>query len=328
MVVLHASPTSCLTAARFARMASVEELDSSLTLLTHHSAVFVKASPPPLPPLPPLQRNPGSEGAPSTSPSAVQLLSFGGAASPASGCSMMTPPGTPQSSHAAGRQLLSQQREPSATVSSSAVIFDYSAATQTPQVSPTTRVVGAIPPNTPTTPATTPMFSMIVTASSAAGNVPGGPNVVAIDNKIEQAMVAQLESQNQVLKQFAPAEVVANLALLVQNAQQQKQLQQQKQVQSAAVSATATAAQPAVAPPAQALHSAQVQQPQLPVGVVPAPVPVLTNVSGADLNTIVPTSISSVGDAPIATATASQLSSTLNSMAVNVSSSASSTTTL
>lgn len=87
---------------------------------------------------------------------------------------------------------------------------------------------------------------------NVAGSTGGGPNVVAIDNKIEQAMdlvkthltfavreeveilrstivdletrVAQLESQNQVLKQFAPAEVVANLALLVQNAQQQKQL--------------------------------------------------------------------------------------------------------
>ncbi|KHN74879.1 Uncharacterized protein T18D3.7 [Toxocara canis] len=301
MVVLHASPTSCLTAARFARMASVEELDSSLTLLTHHSAVFVKASPPPLPPLPPLQRNPGSEGAPSTSPSAVQLLSFGGAASPASGCSMMTPPGTPQSSHAAGRQLLSQQREPSATVSSSAVIFDYSTATQTPQVSPTTRVVGAIPPNTPTTPATTPMFSMIVTASSAAGNVPGGPNVVAIDNKIEQAMDLVKTHLT-----FAVREEVEILRSTIVDLE----------AKSVIVNA-----QPAV-------HPAQVQQPQLPVGVVPAPVPVLTNVSGADLNTIVPTSISSVGDAPIATATASQLSSTLNSMAVNVSSSASSTTTL
>lgn len=91
-----------------------------------------------------------------------------------------------------------------------------------------------------------------------------GQNVVPIDNKIEQAMdlvkthltfavreeveilrstiveleakVAQLESQNQVLKQFAPVEVVNSLTVLVQQ-QQQRQLQlQQQQLSSGAVS--------------------------------------------------------------------------------------------
>ncbi|EJD74917.1 TSC22 domain family protein 1 [Loa loa] len=91
-----------------------------------------------------------------------------------------------------------------------------------------------------------------------------GQNVVPIDNKIEQAMdlvkthltfavreeveilrstiveleakVAQLESQNQVLKQFAPVEVVNSLAVLVQQ-QQQRQLQlQQQQLSSGATS--------------------------------------------------------------------------------------------
>uniref|UniRef100_A0A915PWC3 Uncharacterized protein n=1 Tax=Setaria digitata TaxID=48799 RepID=A0A915PWC3_9BILA len=99
------------------------------------------------------------------------------------------------------------------------------------------------------------------TATSASAT---GPNVVPIDNKIEQAMdlvkthltfavreeveilrstiveleakVAQLESQNQVLKQFAPVEVVNSLAVLVQQ-QQQRQLQlQQQQLSSGATS--------------------------------------------------------------------------------------------
>ncbi|MFH4973689.1 hypothetical protein AB6A40_000398 [Gnathostoma spinigerum] len=113
-----------------------------------------------------------------------------------------------------------------------------------------------IPTITATSPLTT-LSSSVKVARSPASNVGTGPSVVAIDNKIEQAMdlvkthltyavreevdilrttiteleekVTQLENQNQVLKQFAPPEVLANLSFLVQNAQAQKQLQQQAQ---------------------------------------------------------------------------------------------------
>uniref|UniRef100_A0A915A7B1 TSC22 domain family protein 1 n=1 Tax=Parascaris univalens TaxID=6257 RepID=A0A915A7B1_PARUN len=140
--------------------------------------------------------------------------------------------------------------------------------------------LASFPEGAPPIISTLPPIDGALEEVSAAGNVPGGPNVVAIDNKIEQAMdlvkthltfavreeveilrstivdleakVAQLESQNQVLKQFAPAEVVANLALLVQNAQQQKQLQQQLQQAQAASVSLPTNAQPALAPPTQA----------------------------------------------------------------------------
>ncbi|VDO27320.1 unnamed protein product [Onchocerca flexuosa] len=114
-----------------------------------------------------------------------------------------------------------------------------------------------------------------------------GPNVVPIDNKIEQAMtcvhtsicfqdlvkthltfavreeveilrstiveleakVAQLESQNQVLKQFAPIEVVNSLATLVQQ-QQQRQLQLQQQQ----LSSGTTSPNPAQPIPVQVLY--------------------------------------------------------------------------
>ncbi|VDK69741.1 unnamed protein product [Litomosoides sigmodontis] len=118
---------------------------------------------------------------------------------------------------------------------------------------------------------------------AATSTSTAGQNVVPIDNKIEQAMdlvkthltfavreeveilrstiveleakVAQLESQNQVLKQFAPVEVVNSLAVLVQQQQQrQLQLQQQQQLSSGAAS-------PNPAQPAQNI-SASVQGPQ------------------------------------------------------------------
>lgn len=44
--------------------------------------------------------------------------------------------------------------------------------------------------------------------------------------------VAQLESQNQILKQFAPAEVISQLAILVQQHQQKKQQQTSSQVRT------------------------------------------------------------------------------------------------
>uniref|UniRef100_A0A0M3HXB6 TSC22 domain family protein 1 n=1 Tax=Ascaris lumbricoides TaxID=6252 RepID=A0A0M3HXB6_ASCLU len=345
MVVLHASPTSCFTAsARFTRMVSVEELDSNLTLLTRHSPSLVKA---------PRQKNLGTE---MTTSSPIPPESPPENVSSPTGSSMITPPGSP---HPRPTRCMSPFHAPELP-SPAALMFDYGIL-QTPQISPTSRVVGANPPNTPTTPATTPMFGMIITASSAAGNVPGGPNVVAIDNKIEQAMdlvkthltfavreeveilrstivdleakVAQLESQNQVLKQFAPAEVVANLALLVQNAQQQKQLQQQLQQAQAASVSLPTNAQPTLAPPAQPvivttqpIHAAQMQQ--QPVGAVPVLTTATTLPPSVDATPIViPNSISSAGDTLI-TNSASQSMSTLNSMAVNVSSSTSNTATL
>jgi len=82
-----------------------------------------------------------------------------------------------------------------------------------------------------------------------------GTNNVAIDNKIEQAMdlvkthltfavreeveilrsqisdlekqVTNLENENQILRQFAPSDIVANLPLLIQNQQQQHKMSQQ-----------------------------------------------------------------------------------------------------
>uniref|UniRef100_F1L4M0 TSC22 domain family protein 1 n=1 Tax=Ascaris suum TaxID=6253 RepID=F1L4M0_ASCSU len=221
--------------------------------------------------------------------------------------------------------------------------------------------LASFPEGAPPIISTLPPIDGALEEVSAAGNVPGGPNVVAIDNKIEQAMdlvkthltfavreeveilrstivdleakVAQLESQNQVLKQFAPAEVVANLALLVQNAQQQKQLQQQLQQAQAASVSLPTNAQPTLAPPAQPvivttqpIHAAQMQQ--QPVGAVPVLTTATTLPPSVDATPIViPNSISSAGDTLI-TNSASQSMSTLNSMAVNVSSSTSNTATL
>lgn len=108
------------------------------------------------------------------------------------------------------------------------------------------------------------------TAPSAAS----GTNVVPIDNKIEQAMdlvkthltfavreeveilrstiveleakVTQLESQNQVLKQFAPAEVLSQLTLLVQ---QKTQQQSSPMAQPATMPALTTTAQQALYSP-------------------------------------------------------------------------------
>jgi len=85
--------------------------------------------------------------------------------------------------------------------------------------------------------------------NGGSSSQPSGTNPVAIDNKIEQAMdlvkthltfavreeieilrssisdleskVNILENENRVLRQFAPPEVVQNLSMLVQNAQQQ-----------------------------------------------------------------------------------------------------------
>ncbi|CAG9537013.1 unnamed protein product [Cercopithifilaria johnstoni] len=102
----------------------------------------------------------------------------------------------------------------------------------------------------------------IMKAATSASTT--GQNVVPIDNKIEQAMdlvkthltfavreeveilrstiveleakVAQLESQNQVLKQFAPVEVVNSLAVLVQQQQQRQMQLQQQQLSSGATS--------------------------------------------------------------------------------------------
>ncbi|OZC08626.1 hypothetical protein X798_04307 [Onchocerca flexuosa] len=114
-----------------------------------------------------------------------------------------------------------------------------------------------------------------------------GPNVVPIDNKIEQAMdlvkthltfavreeveilrstiveleakVAQLESQNQVLKQFAPIEVVNSLATLVQQ-QQQRQLQLQQQQ----LSSGTTSPNPAQPIPVQNVSNQSIQKQSMP----------------------------------------------------------------
>uniref|UniRef100_A0A915A799 TSC22 domain family protein 1 n=1 Tax=Parascaris univalens TaxID=6257 RepID=A0A915A799_PARUN len=221
--------------------------------------------------------------------------------------------------------------------------------------------LASFPEGAPPIISTLPPIDGALEEVSAAGNVPGGPNVVAIDNKIEQAMdlvkthltfavreeveilrstivdleakVAQLESQNQVLKQFAPAEVVANLALLVQNAQQQKQLQQQLQQAQAASVSLPTNAQPALAPPTQPVivTTQPILAPQMqqqPVGAVPVLTAATKLPPSVDATPIVvPNSISSAGDTLI-TNSASQSVSTLNSMAVNVSSSSSNTATL
>lgn len=148
MVVLHASPTSCFTAsARFTRMVSVEELDSNLTLLTRHSPSLVKA---------PRQKNLGTE---MTTSSPIPPESPPENVSSPTGSSMITPPGSP---HPRPTRCMSPFHAPELP-SPAALMFDYGIL-QTPQISPTSRVVGANPPNTPTTPATTPMFGMIITA--------------------------------------------------------------------------------------------------------------------------------------------------------------------
>uniref|UniRef100_A0A1I7VP41 TSC22 domain family protein 1-like n=1 Tax=Loa loa TaxID=7209 RepID=A0A1I7VP41_LOALO len=120
------------------------------------------------------------------------------------------------------------------------------------------------PNRTISTDASAVFLDFVEVMRAATSTSTTGQNVVPIDNKIEQAMdlvkthltfavreeveilrstiveleakVAQLESQNQVLKQFAPVEVVNSLAVLVQQ-QQQRQLQlQQQQLSSGATS--------------------------------------------------------------------------------------------
>ncbi|VDK43206.1 unnamed protein product [Anisakis simplex] len=368
-------------------MASVEELDSNLKLLTHHSSVLIKACP-----LSPHSRTlPKAPASTDTTVSSLiepqPLLDDG------------TPPTSKETATASSTPSRSSKRplplhrfcSSSPTASSNTAVFDYNYDDKTPQISPTARLVGAIPPNTPTTPANSPMFSMIITASRyfgtislislpcdcrhvgipverianlthvlskdmifntvlATGNLPGGPNVVAIDNKIEQAMdlvkthltfavreevellrstiveleakVAQLESQNQVLKQFAPAEVVANLALLVQNAQQQKQLQQLQQ-QAQIVTLPPVSGTSLVPPVISSAQLGQVASDELQSSVGVIPVPNTSTATDSNSNQITSTSMPSATDIT----TTSQLSSTLNSMAVNLSSSTSSTNT-
>ncbi|VDN04111.1 unnamed protein product [Thelazia callipaeda] len=109
-----------------------------------------------------------------------------------------------------------------------------------------------------TCPEITSVLFDLLELTRTATSTSATPNVVPIDNKIEQAMdlvkthltfavreeveilrstivdleakVAHLESQNQVLRQFAPVEVVNSLAVLVQQQQQrQAHLQQHNQ---------------------------------------------------------------------------------------------------
>jgi hypothetical protein len=117
----------------------------------------------------------------------------------------------------------------------------------------------------PSTPSAPPIHSvsmpnaaaMVASSSSTTDGSSGVGNVVAIDNKIEQAMdlvkthltfavreeveilrstiadleakVANLDGENQILRAYAPPEVIANLPFLIQNAHQHKNSVQQSQ---------------------------------------------------------------------------------------------------
>uniref|UniRef100_A0A914ESI6 Uncharacterized protein n=1 Tax=Acrobeloides nanus TaxID=290746 RepID=A0A914ESI6_9BILA len=146
-------------------------------------------------------------------------------------------------------------------------------------------VVTAISTQTQSITAIDPTDPDTITTSSGVSII--GANVVAIDNKIEQAMdlvkthltfavreeveilkntiieleskVALLENQNQILRQFAPPEVVANLPLLVQSNQQ---IRQQHAQQQAGV----------VSPPV----SLATTQPQFPVNTTTTGVPIVS----------------------------------------------------
>ncbi|EJW82495.1 hypothetical protein WUBG_06595, partial [Wuchereria bancrofti] len=251
------SPSTCCV--EYARIVSMKELDSSLAILCNYSQSTSKA-----------QRR--QTIASCMSGMLMTNLATATTFDNQSG-TLITPPTTPDTAQGNAVHRWSASSISSISSRGSAKIQPIPPSLYTSHQSSSSTSsslgFGEMPdkPNPKISTSSSNVFLDFVEVMRAATNTSTtGQNVVPIDNKIEQAMdlvkthltfavreeveilrstiveleakVAQLESQNQVLKQFAPVEVVNSLTVLVQQQQQQQrqfQLQQQ-QLSSGAVS--------------------------------------------------------------------------------------------
>uniref|UniRef100_A0A8R1TSL3 TSC22 domain family protein 1 n=1 Tax=Onchocerca volvulus TaxID=6282 RepID=A0A8R1TSL3_ONCVO len=264
MVFLHASPptssSTCCT--DYARIISMKELDSSLAVLCNYSQSSSK-----------IQRRQSVAscmgGMTTATLGTTTVTTFDVLSNQSS--ALITPPTTPDTTQVNALHRWSVSSISSTSSRSSTKMQLSSSSLYTNQQSNSSissnLAFGEMSdrPNPVISTNTSAVFFDLAEVMRAATSTSAtGPNVVPIDNKIEQAMdlvkthltfavreeveilrstiveleakVAQLESQNQVLKQFAPVEVVNSLATLVQQ-QQQRQLQlQQQQLSSDATS--------------------------------------------------------------------------------------------
>ncbi|KAK6111752.1 TSC-22/dip/bun family protein [Brugia pahangi] len=259
MVFLRSSPptspsTCCM---EYARIVSMKDLDSSLAILCNYSQSTSKA-----------QRR--QTIASCMSGMLVTNLATATTFDNHSGA-LITPPTTPDTAQGNALHRWSASSISSISSRGSAKIQPTSPSLYTSQQSSSSTSsslgFGEMPDKSNSkisTSSSTVFLDFVEVMRAATSTSTTGQNVVPIDNKIEQAMdlvkthltfavreeveilrstiveleakVAQLESQNQVLKQFAPVEVVNSLTVLVQQ-QQQRQLQlQQQQLSSGAVS--------------------------------------------------------------------------------------------
>uniref|UniRef100_A0AAF5PJF3 TSC-22/dip/bun family protein n=1 Tax=Wuchereria bancrofti TaxID=6293 RepID=A0AAF5PJF3_WUCBA len=247
------SPSTCCV--EYARIVSMKELDSSLAILCNYSQSTSKA-----------QRR--QTIASCMSGMLMTNLATATTFDNQSGA-LITPPTTPDTAQG---NAVHRWSASSISSRSSAKIQPIPPSLYTSQQSSSSTSslgFGEIPdkPNPKiSTSSSTVFLDFVEVVRATTSTSATGQKVVPIDNKIEQAMdlvkthltfavreeveilrstiveleakVAQLESQNQILKQFAPVEVVNSLAVLVQQ-QQQRQLQlQQQQLSSGAVSAS------------------------------------------------------------------------------------------
>uniref|UniRef100_A0A0R3RYI7 TSC22 domain family protein 1 n=1 Tax=Elaeophora elaphi TaxID=1147741 RepID=A0A0R3RYI7_9BILA len=258
MVFLHTSPptspsTCCM---EYAHNVSMKELDSSLAMLSNYNQATAKA-----------QRRQtiascvgGMVMATLNTTTTFDALNQVGV--------LITPPTTPDTSqdnavHRWSASSISSISSGSIQPSSSSLYNSQQSSSSTSSSLGFAEMSDKPIPKISTN-ASTVFLNLVEIMRTATNTSATGQNVVPIDNKIEQAMdlvkthltfavreeveilrstiveleakVAQLESQNQVLKQFAPVEVVNSLAVLVQQ-QQQRQLQlQQQQLSSGATS--------------------------------------------------------------------------------------------
>ncbi|KAL3989301.1 TSC-22/dip/bun family protein [Acanthocheilonema viteae] len=235
------SPSTCCM--EYARVVSMKELDSSLAMLSNYNQSTAKAQR--------RQTIASCMGVMITTlntATTLDVLNHSGV--------LITPPTTPDT--AQGNAIHRWSASSISSIVSGGIQSSSSSLHTSQQSSMSCLGFGEMKKKNKLNPKTsTSVFpDLIETMRAAASTSTTGQNVVPIDNKIEQAMdlvkthltfavreeveilrstiveleakVAQLESQNQVLKQFAPAEVVNSLAVLIQQ-QQQRQLQLQPQ---------------------------------------------------------------------------------------------------